>query len=188
MIVRRLRHGHLEPAEADRLLAEAEASSLTYDHVGSTLEPWAWPHRSPHSECRRLGHGRDVYEIAARHLRAWAPQRHIGATVVPAGAPIETGTTVLVVARLGMAAIVVPNRVVGVIDDADRSGFAYGSLGGHPERGEEAFVVSIDDGGVVTATVTVDAVPAGGLATLAAPFTYGIQRLALKRYLAALAP
>jgi uncharacterized protein (UPF0548 family) len=35
----------------------------------------------------------------------------------------------------------IPARVVYVIDEPDRKGFAYGTLPGHPERGEEAFVV-----------------------------------------------
>ncbi|HEY4226309.1 MAG TPA: DUF1990 domain-containing protein [Pseudolysinimonas sp.] len=35
----------------------------------------------------------------------------------------------------------IPTRVVYVIDEPDRKGFAYGTLPGHPERGEESFVV-----------------------------------------------
>jgi uncharacterized protein (UPF0548 family) len=35
----------------------------------------------------------------------------------------------------------IPARVVYVIDEPGRKGFAYGTLPGHPERGEEAFVV-----------------------------------------------
>ena len=35
----------------------------------------------------------------------------------------------------------IPARVVYVIDEPDRKGFAYGTLPGHPERGEESFVV-----------------------------------------------
>lgn len=40
-----------------------------------------------------------------------------------------------------------PSEIVYVTDDADRFGFAYGTLPGHPERGEEAFHVmrSTDD-------------------------------------------
>ena len=35
----------------------------------------------------------------------------------------------------------IPARVVYVIDQPDRKGFGYGTLPGHPERGEESFVV-----------------------------------------------
>lgn len=40
-------------------------------------------------------------------------------------------------------------RVVYVIDEPRRKGFAYGTLAGHPERGEEAFVVDQTDDGSV---------------------------------------
>ena len=39
----------------------------------------------------------------------------------------------------------IPARVVYVIDEPDRKGFAYGTLPGHPERGEESFIVEYRD-------------------------------------------
>ena len=39
----------------------------------------------------------------------------------------------------------VPARVVYVIDEPLRKGFAYGTLPGHPETGEEAFIVEYRD-------------------------------------------
>jgi uncharacterized protein (UPF0548 family) len=52
---------------------------------------------------------------------------------------IRPGDTALLTWTLWPARI--PARVVYVIDEPDRKGFAYGTLPGHPERGEEAFVV-----------------------------------------------
>lgn len=52
---------------------------------------------------------------------------------------ISPGDTALLKWMLWPATI--PARVVYVIDEPDRKGFAYGTLPGHPERGEEAFVV-----------------------------------------------
>ena len=52
---------------------------------------------------------------------------------------VRPGDTVLLKWVLWPAKI--PARVVYVIDEPDRKGFAYGTLPGHPERGEEAFVV-----------------------------------------------
>ena len=37
-----------------------------------------------------------------------------------------------------------PCRVVYVVDEPDRRGFAYGTLPGHPESGEELFLVRYD--------------------------------------------
>jgi uncharacterized protein (UPF0548 family) len=58
---------------------------------------------------------------------------------------IRPGDTALLKWMLWPARI--PARVVYVIDEPDRKGFAYGTLPGHPERGEEAFVVErrVDD-------------------------------------------
>lgn len=52
---------------------------------------------------------------------------------------IRPGDTALLSWALWPAKI--PTRVVYVIDEPDRKGFAYGTLPGHPERGEESFVV-----------------------------------------------
>ncbi|MDP9026471.1 MAG: DUF1990 domain-containing protein [Actinomycetota bacterium] len=61
-------------------------------------------------------------------------------TFAPDGsALIRPGDTALLKWMLWPARI--PARVVYVIDEPDRKGFAYGTLPGHPERGEEAFVV-----------------------------------------------
>ena len=61
-------------------------------------------------------------------------------TFAPDGAAlIRPGDTAFLTWMLWPARI--PARVVYVIDEPDRKGFAYGTLPGHPERGEEAFVV-----------------------------------------------
>jgi uncharacterized protein (UPF0548 family) len=52
---------------------------------------------------------------------------------------IRPGDTALLKWMLWPARI--PARVVYVVDEPDRKGFAYGTLPGHPERGEEAFIV-----------------------------------------------
>lgn len=47
-----------------------------------------------------------------------------------------------------------PVRVVYVIDEPDRTGFAYGTLAGHPESGEESFVVDRTEDGSVWLTIS----------------------------------
>ena len=72
------------------------------------------------------------------------------------------------------------------MDEPDRYGFAYGTLPGHPERGEEAFVVERDKTGAVF-KIIVFSRPAELLARLGGPVTRRIQRTATKRYLDGLA-
>jgi uncharacterized protein (UPF0548 family) len=173
VVIGRPTHGALAAA-----WRSADRSDPTYRHIGSTL-------RAGHgrSAGRRLGSGREDFERACAGLRRWACHAGVGATVYPAGAPLTEGGTVLVVLPLGPVAVVVPNRIVEVIEEPTRYGFAYGTLPGHQERGEESFVVELRNDGDVVATITVDAVPASVAARVAAPLVHLAQRLAVRRYL-----
>jgi len=178
--------GQVTPDDLERALATAREAEVTYDHVGSTLAPASRAGRRPYVRQRVLGLGPDDFAAATERLRAWAPQRGIGSTVHPADAHIETGGTIVVELRRGPVAVVVPNRIVAVVDEPRRFGFAYGTLPGHPERGEESFVVELTVEDVVTGTVSVDASPATLPARLATPAVRLIQRWAVDRYLDAL--
>ena len=74
-------------------------------------------------------------------------------------------------------------RVVYVVDEPRRRGFAYGTLPGHPETGEEAFVVELQEGDEVTFTITAFSRPASRLARAAGPVGRRIQGWATNRYL-----
>ena len=63
--------------------------------------------------------------------------------VFPDGQEIVTSATVVVILGTPIVALAMPCRIVSVIDGQTRWGFAYGTLPGHPEQGEEAFIVSI---------------------------------------------
>lgn len=180
-----VRWGRPSAAERERLLEAAQQADVSYDHVGSTLAPERWPDRSPRARSRVLGHGDEAFATAITRLTAWAPQRALGAGVFPDGVRPTLGATLLVELRLGPLTVVVPDRVVAVVDEPGRWGFAYGTLPGHAERGEESFLVTQDDDGTVTGTVTVDATMGTLAARLAAPVVYGIQRFAVARYLGA---
>lgn len=79
-----------------------------------------------------------------------------------------------------------PCRVVAVLDEEDRWGFAYGTLPGHPECGEEAFVVSLTEHGSVRFAITAFSRPAGTLTRVAGPLGRLVQQLATRSYLRAL--
>jgi uncharacterized protein (UPF0548 family) len=73
-----------------------------------------------------------------------------------------------------------------VVDEADRYGFAYGTLPGHPEQGEEAFVVERLADRTVFRIVALSR-PAEWLARAGGPISRRIQRSTARRYLDALA-
>lgn len=75
--------------------------------------------------------------------------------------------------------------MVYLVDEDHRKGFAYGTLPGHPESGEEAFVVELGEDGQVTFTISAFSRPASVLARLGGPLSRAIQRWVTGRYLRA---
>lgn len=174
-----LRLGRPSTSDLDAFVASAAAEGLTYDHVGSTLEAGA----GRHERSIALGASPGTFERGAAGLRAWACHRGIGATIHPPAAPLVEGTTLVVVLPVGPARLLVPNRIVAVVDEPDRFGFAYGTLPGHPEAGEEGFWIERVASGDVRLTIRVEATGAWRLARLGKPAVLALQRLALRRYL-----
>ena len=87
---------------------------------------------------------------------------------------------------VGLLSVVAPCRVVLVIDEPDRCGFAYGTLPGHPESGEESFMVERRPDGALTLAITAFSRPATTLSKISAPLGRRIQDLFTSRYLRAL--
>ncbi|MFW8745009.1 DUF1990 family protein, partial [Mesorhizobium japonicum] len=76
----------------------------------------------------------------------------------------------------------IPARVVYVVDEPDRRGFAYGTLPGHPERGEEAFVVERTADGSVWLVIRAFSRPANLFVWIAAPIARLLQAIYTGRY------
>jgi uncharacterized protein (UPF0548 family) len=76
----------------------------------------------------------------------------------------------------------VPARVVYVIDEPLRKGFAYGTLPGHPETGEEAFIVEYRDDDSVWLTIRAFSRPASWVFWLGYPLVRLMQEIYTARY------
>ncbi|GAB3655268.1 DUF1990 family protein [Nocardioides korecus] len=161
--------------------------AFNYPDVGATrgTPPAGYHHLS---ERVRLGAGPQVFDDAATGLLGWEMHRRAGVRVDPAEATITRGTVALLRLGLGRVAIKAPVRVVNEVDELDRRGFAYGTLVGHPEAGEELFVVERDRDGTVFLQITAFSRPATRLARCAGPLGRLVQRLITERYLRALVP
>ena len=131
-----------DAARVARFLADQRTAPLTYTEVGASFDaelPAGYHHVRAGTD---LGTGDAVWERARAGISAWAAHRGAGMTVVPADAPIVEGTTVAVLTSRGPLHVLSACRIVRVVDEPDRFGFAYGTLPPHPEEGEEHFVVS----------------------------------------------
>ena len=163
-------------------LSALSGKPLTYSEVGATAGPMPSGYHHLHKSSV-IGRGRDRFDDAAARGMRWGMLR--GAWLrVEATAPVaEVGAEVLV--HLGP--VVAPCRVVYVVDEPDRRGFAYGTLPGHAESGEELFLVRYDPArDAVIAEVIAFSRHATWWSRLGSPVTSLVQRRVTDRYLRAL--
>lgn len=100
---------------------------------------------------------------------------------------VAPGDTVVLHIPFLFFTVKAPARVVYVVDEPDRKGFAYGTLRGHPESGEELFAVERRGDGSVWLNIRAFSRPASPVWWLAAPVMRIAQELTLRRYDRALA-
>jgi uncharacterized protein (UPF0548 family) len=160
-------------------LGDLATLRLTYDEVGATAGPLPPGYHHLHQSAV-VGSGRARYEDAAAAVMRWGMQRGAGLKVTASTDVAEVGTLLLV--RIGP--LHVPCRVVYVLDEPDRRGFAYGTLPGHPESGEELFAVRFDPAtDAVHAEITAFSRPRTWWSRLAFPAASIAQRVIGSRYL-----
>lgn len=168
---------------------DAEARpALTYaPHGGSlNLEPARVPagFRAFRHEAA-IGSGAERWAEAAAEVLAWGLQR--GAGIRVSTPRVAVGDDVaLTIPLLGVVPVRAYARVLERVDEPARRGFVYGTLPGHPERGEEAFLVTLDDDRTVRVVVQGFSRPAPGIWSLGAPVLRLVQAIYTKRYLRAL--
>lgn len=158
---------------------------LTYPEVGATAG--ALPPGYDH--VRRtavLGRGTATFDRAADAVMAWDLHRRAGLRVDADSARATLGTTVRLGVGIGPLRVTAPCRVVRVVDEVTARGFAYGTLPGHPEQGEESFIVRRDAAGTVTLEILAFSRPAQWWSRLGAPVTRLAQQHLTTRYLDAL--
>lgn len=165
--------------------ADLRGTPLTYPEVGATAHP-VLPAGYRHSEHTVVvGRGREVFDRVVAAVFGWRAQRSVGLRVRADGPATEPGTVVVLTAGPDRLGYDIPCQVVWARTDGDEQGFAYGTLPGHPESGEEAFLVRISPAGEVTVALRVFSRLASPAARLAGPVAWGVQALATRRYLAA---
>jgi uncharacterized protein (UPF0548 family) len=111
----------------------------------------------------------------------------IAGSMGPDGTPLlKPGDSARLRIPFGPVAVSAPVRVIYVVDEPDCRGFAYGTLPGHPERGEEAFLVEQEEDGSVWLTVKAFSRPAHLGWWLVSPVLRVVQARTTARYLRSL--
>ena len=169
-----------------RLVETMRETQPTYEDLGATLvgkRPEGFHH---HCYDVELGTGLQTFERAVRGLKSWEAHRIAGVRVFPDDQEIRKGATVIVTLGTPLLALAAPCRIVSTIDGQNRWGFAYGTLPGHPEQGEEAFVVSIAPDETVRFEIEAFSRPADILVRMAGPVGRGFQQGGTRNYLSTL--
>jgi uncharacterized protein (UPF0548 family) len=177
--------GDDRPVSVERLSEAAvtrwRSAPFTYDAVGSTAgePPSGFPYLC---RTRTLKLGTD-FMMAAHALMTWQVQARAGLKL--AASSFEVAPDAVVLLRIGVRpfSVSAPCRVAYIVDDADRQGFAYGTLPGHPESGEESFVVERRPDGRVDFTISAFSRAATTMARMGGPITSWVQRRITLRYL-----
>ncbi|MFE1663286.1 DUF1990 family protein [Microbacterium sp. P02] len=158
---------------------------VTYPEVGATAG--ALPAGYRHVRVERLvGRGREDYEQTCDLLLAGQAQRRAGAIIRLSQVPLRTGTYVRMLVRIGPLGFRIPCVVVWAERTTDLCGFAYGTLPGHPERGEERFELRLRPSGEVVFRITAFSAPGRWFTRLGGPVARLVQTTMTRRYLRAL--
>ena len=166
-------------------LTRLAAASLTYSEIGATRGELPAGYRHVRRQAV-LGTGDQVFERCAAALLSWEMQRGAGLGVRATDSAARPGATVALSLGLGRWGLVAPCQVVYVVAEPDRRGFGYGTLPGHPESGEESFVVSRRADGTVVLDVVAFSRPATALTRAAGALAHRAQDWATGRYLRAM--
>jgi len=166
-------------------LLALRTANLTYEEVGSTRG--ALPTGYHHVDRRRIvGQGQGAFDAAAQALVQWELQRRTGLTVVAEADRAAQDINLILGIGIGRLRLRAPCRVVYLVDEPEHRGFAYGTLPGHPESGEERFTVELLPDGRVELTILAFSKPAMWWSRVGGPVNRLAQSVVTARYLRAL--
>ncbi|RZU65440.1 uncharacterized protein (UPF0548 family) [Microterricola gilva] len=167
---------------------------LSYGPVGGTLAPTllASPpdgYRATESSVR-LGSGAERFAAASVELMHWQVLRRSGIAVADAAGAgareVTLGDTVVQSLPLAGLRFAAPIRVVRVLQEPRRVGYAAGTLPGHPLRGEELFLIEHRADDSVWLVIRAFAQPATLLYRIGSPAIRFARRRYTARFLRAL--
>ena len=125
------------------LLSLHETKPFSYSAVGSTQTDAPAGYTADHNRIS-VGHGLDQFETAKAAIDAWKMFELDWIELFPSRPSVQAGTTVAVaIHHLGFWSVNI-SRIVYLVDEETRYGFAYGTSLCHSEEGEERFLVEYD--------------------------------------------
>jgi uncharacterized protein (UPF0548 family) len=126
-----------------RFISSQRDLPFSYPEVGATAGELPSGYTIDRNRIR-LGEGKETYERAVAALKLWKQSDLGWVRIVPPETPIEVGAVVAILTRHFGFWSLNACRVVYLIDEdgpARKTGFGYGTLSSHVERGEERFTI-----------------------------------------------
>ena len=166
-----------EPTERDVVQFISAQCDLpfTYSEIGATNATPPASYNVDHNRIQ-LGDGEATNKRAVEALKNWLHFDLGWVTIVPRGVVVEVGATVAVKARAFGTWSLNASRVVYVVDESRRFGFAYGTLPDHVERGEERFLIEWLPDNTVWYDILAFSRPQHPLVKLSSPLARRLQR------------
>ncbi|MDQ3062096.1 MAG: DUF1990 domain-containing protein [Acidobacteriota bacterium] len=130
-------------AQVENFLAEQRDLPFSYQEVGASKSaiPFGYPinhHRV------QIGSGENAFARAKYAIQSWTMYKLEWTRLYPSDTPIAVGKVVCVVVNHGFCWSMNPCRIIYLLEETgeiERFGFAFGTLPGHSEEGEERFTV-----------------------------------------------
>ena len=152
---------------------------FSYSAVGTTATTPPAGYVVDHTRIK-LGNGESVFHSANAALQRWEHFNLRWVETWPPNVPIKSGEVVAILGRAGGLWWLNSCRIVYVVDESgpiSKFGFAYGTLPGHAESGEERFMIEWDRGeNTVWYDILAFSRPNHFLARLAYPMTRWTQK------------
>ncbi len=134
-----------EPSETQikNFLAAQRDLPFSYAEVGASKDKI--PSGYPINHYRiQIGNGADAFVRAKNAIQNWTMYQLEWTRLFPAAAPIAVGAVVCVVVNHRLCWSLNSCRIIYLTEESgeiERYGFAFGTLPGHSEKGEERFAV-----------------------------------------------
>lgn len=107
-----------------------------------------------------IGQGANQFIVAREAMGQWAIARQRWMTLQPDTPPIERGTQVALISKVGPLWVVAIGLITTVEESTDRFAFTYGTTKQHVLKGEERFAVELHGNGDVVFSITAVSRPA----------------------------
>lgn len=131
------------PEKIRKFLEDCSDSAFSYREAGATRDETPAGYTVDRNRIN-LGAGLHDFEKAKTAVRNWKMFDMPWIELYQPNTPIEEGSIVAILVRHFGFYSLNAARIVYVIDETDRFGFAYGTLSEHGESGEERFLVERD--------------------------------------------